>query len=184
VLLDEIEKAHADVFNILLQVLDDGRLTDGKGRTVSFRNAVVIMTSNIASEVIQQCSEAERPRMLELVERQLKVSFRPEFLNRVDEVLVFHRLLGEHMKAIVAIQLARLNDLLGERHIRIAADGEAVELLAREGFDPEFGARPLKRAIQRLVQDPLAHLVLAGEVQDGTTVSLRVEEGRLKLHTE
>ena len=181
VLLDEIEKAHPDVFNVLLQILDDGRLTDGKGRTVNFRNAVVIMTSNIASAVIQQCSESERARMLELVERELKVSFRPEFLNRVDETLVFHRLLPEHMQGIVEIQLERLNELLAQRHLRVVADEGALRLLAEEGFDPEFGARPLKRTIQRLVQDPLARMVLAGEVQDGCSISLTAAEGQLQL---
>jgi ATP-dependent Clp protease ATP-binding subunit ClpB len=173
VLLDEVEKAHPDVFNVLLQILDDGRLTDGKGRTVDFRNCVVIMTSNIASQVIQEFRESERERMLELVQRELKVHFRPEFLNRVDEVLVFHRLLPEHMRAIVAIQLARLNALLADRRIVVEASEDALELLANEGYDPDFGARPLKRTIQRLVQDPLARLVLAGEVADGDTV--RVE---------
>ena len=181
VLLDEIEKAHGDVFNVLLQILDDGRLTDGKGRTVDFRNCVLIMTSNIASDVIQELREEDRARMLEMVQRQLKAHFRPEFLNRIDEVLVFHRLDRSHLRAIVAIQLARLNALLAERGIRIEADDEAMELLAREGFDPDFGARPLKRAIQRLVQDPLASMALAGEVGDGDTVWLRVRDGALAL---
>jgi ATP-dependent Clp protease ATP-binding subunit ClpB len=181
VLLDEIEKAHGDVFNVLLQILDDGRLTDGKGRTVDFRNAVVIMTSNIASQVIQEFSEADRGRMLELVQRELKAQFRPEFLNRVDEVLVFHRLGAEHMRAIVRIQLERLNQLLAERRIAVEADEAALEFLSREGYEPEFGARPLKRAIQRLVQDPLARMVLAGEVVEGDTVSLTVRDGALVL---
>ena len=172
VLLDEIEKAHPDVFNVLLQVLDDGRLTDGKGRTVDFRNTVVIMTSNIASHVIQEYREEDRARMLEMVQRELKAQFRPEFLNRVDEVLVFHRLEREHMRAIVAIQLERLNALLAERHLQVRADDDAMELLSREGYDPDFGARPLKRAIQRLVQDELTRLVLSGEVGDGDTVQL------------
>ncbi|MGE5234779.1 MAG: ATP-dependent chaperone ClpB [Acidobacteriota bacterium] len=174
VLLDEVEKAHPDVFNVLLQLLDDGRLTDGKGRTVSFRNTVVIMTSNIASNVIAELTEGDRTRMLDLVQRELKAHFRPEFLNRVDEVLVFHRLGREHMRAIVAIQLARLNQLLAERRIAVEADEAALELLAREGYDPDFGARPLKRTIQRLVQDPLARMVLAGEIADGDTVRLTV----------
>ncbi len=179
VLLDEVEKAHPDVFNVLLQVLDDGRLTDGKGRTVDFRNTVVIMTSNVASQVIQELSEAERSRMLELVQRELKAQFRPEFLNRVDEVLVFHRLGREHVRAIVTIQLARLNALLADRRITIEADEEALDVLAAEGYDPDFGARPLKRTIQRLVQDPLARMVLAGEVAEGDTVRLEVEGGAL-----
>jgi ATP-dependent Clp protease ATP-binding subunit ClpB len=181
VLLDEVEKAHPDVFNVLLQILDDGRLTDGKGRTVDFRNTVLIMTSNIASGVIAEFSEGERERMLELVRRELKGHFRPEFLNRVDEVLVFHRLLPEHMRAIVAIQIGRLNDLLAERRIRVEGNEEALEFLAREGYDPDFGARPLKRTIQRLVQDPLASMVLAGEVVEGDTVRLSVREDELGL---
>ncbi len=181
VLLDEIEKAHPDVFNVLLQILDDGRLTDGKGRTVDFRNTVIIMTSNIASHLIQQYSEAERETMMAQVEAELKRHFRPEFLNRVDEVLIFHRLGMEHMKDIVKIQLERLNALLAERRIRLEATGAAVEFLAREGYDPDFGARPLKRAIQRLVQDPLSTKVLAGEVVEGDTVRLDVADGALLI---
>jgi ATP-dependent Clp protease ATP-binding subunit ClpB len=181
VLLDEIEKAHPDVFNVLLQILDDGRLTDGKGRTVSFRNAVVIMTSNIASDAIQRFTESDRARMLELVQRELKAHFRPEFLNRIDETLVFHRLSPEHIRAIVEIQLAHLNALLADRRISVQADTAALDLLAREGYDPEFGARPLKRTIQRLVQDPLARMLLAGEVGEAATVHLEVEDGKLHL---
>jgi len=181
VLLDEVEKAHPDVFNVLLQLLDDGRLTDGKGRTVDFRNTVVIMTSNIASGVIHDHAESERAAMLEQVQAELRRHFRPEFVNRVDEVLVFHRLEQRHMNAIVDIQLGRLNQLLADRRICVEADEPAVELLAREGFDPDFGARPLKRTIQRLVQDPLARMVLAGEVADGDTVRLSVSGGELRL---
>ncbi len=181
VLLDEIEKAHPDAFNVLLQILDDGRLTDGKGRTVDFRNTVVIMTSNIASQLIQEFGEGERERMLEAIQGELRRHLRPEFLNRIDEVLVFHRLGEEHMRAIVDIQLERVNELLAERRIHLEAHEAARELLAREGFDPDFGARPLKRTIQRLVQDPLARLVLAGQVSDGDTVALTVRDGRLEL---
>jgi ATP-dependent Clp protease ATP-binding subunit ClpB len=184
VLLDEVEKAHADVFNVLLQVMDDGRLTDGKGRTVDFRNTVVIMTSNIASDVIAGFSEAQRESMLEQVQRELKANFRPEFLNRVDEVLVFHRLQPEHIKAIVTIQLERLNRLLADRRIRVEADEAALEFLAREGYDADFGARPLKRAIQRLVQDPLARMALAGEVSEGDLVRIGVKGGALTLQPE
>ncbi len=180
-LLDEIEKAHPDVFNVLLQLLDDGRLTDGKGRTVDFRNTVVIMTSNIASQHIQTLSEAERGRMTEVVHAELKQHFRPEFLNRVDEVLLFHRLDLEHMRQIVRIQLDRLNQLLSDRHIVVAPSDEALDLLAREGFDPDFGARPLKRAVQQLVQNPLAESVLAGTLSEGDTVHLEVHDGELKI---
>jgi ATP-dependent Clp protease ATP-binding subunit ClpB len=181
VLLDEVEKAHPDVFNVLLQLLDDGRLTDGKGRTVDFRNTVVIMTSNIASSVIQELPESERDRMKTLVQAELKNHFRPEFLNRVDEVLVFHRLSEDHMERIVHIQLDRFNELLAQQGLRIEATDEAARLLARHGFDPDFGARPLKRAIQQLVQDPLANLVLAGEVGPDQTVILGVDAGELVL---
>jgi len=181
VLLDEIEKAHPDVFNVLLQILDDGRLTDGKGRTVDFRNTVVIMTSNIASSLIASFGEGQREALMQAVEAELRRHFRPEFLNRVDEVLVFHKLTMEQLREIVKIQLGRLNALLAERRIRLEADEKALEFLAREGYHPEFGARPLKRTIQRLVQDPLARMVLAGEVREGDTVLATVQEGRLVL---
>ena len=178
-LLDEIEKAHPDVFNVLLQLLDEGRLTDGKGRTVDFRNTVVIMTSNIASSVIQEMSESDRDEMVGLVEMELKKHFRPEFLNRVDEVLIFHRLSQEDVARIAHIQLANLNQLLAGQDLVLEATEAAAELLAREGFDPDFGARPLKRTIQRLVQDPLATMVLGGEIVPGTRIVLDVEDGKL-----
>ena len=184
VLLDEIEKAHPDVFNVLLQILDEGRLTDGKGRTVDFRNTVVIMTSNIASAVIADLPADQHDRMRALVMEQLKAHFRPEFLNRVDEVLIFHRLEASHMRAIVEIQLERLNALLAERRIRLEASPEAIDELAREGFDPDFGARPLKRCIQRRVQDPLATMVLEGRIHDDQTVRLELENGGLTLRPE
>ena len=180
-LLDEVEKAHPDVFNVLLQLLDEGRLTDGKGRTVDFRNTVVIMTSNIASSVIQELPESERERMTSLVEAELKQHFRPEFLNRIDEVLIFHRLSLEDVEKIVHIQLAGLNRLLADQGLYVDATEAAARFLAREGFDPDFGARPLKRTIQRLVQDPLARMVLAGEVGPGTLITLDVEDGELVL---
>jgi ATP-dependent Clp protease ATP-binding subunit ClpB len=182
-LFDEIEKAHPDVFNVLLQLLDEGRLTDGKGRTVDFRNTVVIMTSNIASTVIQDLPESERDRMTTLVEAELKQHFRPEFLNRIDETLIFHRLSEEEVEKIVHIQLAILNRLLADQGLSIEAIGAAAALLAHEGFDPDFGARPLKRTIQRLVQDPLARMVLSGEVGPGTRILLDVDDGTLILRT-
>jgi ATP-dependent Clp protease ATP-binding subunit ClpB len=181
VLLDEVEKAHPDVFNVLLQLLDDGRLTDGKGRTVGFRNTVVIMTSNIASEIIQELPESERARMVTLVQERLKQHFRPEFLNRVDEVLIFHRLDIDHMAAIVEIQIRRLRELLAEQGLELEVTASAIAELAREGFDPDFGARPLKRTIQRLVQNPLANMVLSGEVGDGDQISLDASSGELTL---
>ena len=181
ILLDEVEKAHPDVFNVLLQLLDEGRLTDGKGRTVDFRNSVVIMTSNIASSVIRELPESERERMMTLVEGELKQHFRPEFLNRIDEALVFHRLSEDDVEKIVHIQIANLNRLLAGQGLKVEVTESAARFLAREGFDPDFGARPLKRTIQRLVQDPLASLVLAGDIGAGTRIVLDVEDGELTL---
>jgi len=168
VLFDEIEKAHTDVFNVLLQILDDGRLTDGHGRTVDFRNTVVIMTSNLGSHYFREIADPEKvkPLVLEELRRQL----RPEFLNRIDEVIVFHSLgLGE-IKQVVEIQVAQLEKRLAEKRITLELSDAAKAVLAREGFDPVFGARPLKRTIQRLVQDPLALRLLEGEFQAGDTV--------------
>ena len=182
-LLDEVEKAHPDVFNVLLQLLDEGRLTDGKGRTVDFRNTVVIMTSNIASSIIREVPESERDRMTTLVEAELKNHFRPEFLNRVDEILIFHRLSKNDVEKIAHIQLGNLNRLLANQELEIEATPAAAQLLAREGFDPDFGARPLKRTIQRLVQNPLANKVLAGEIMPGTKILLDVQDGELVLRT-
>jgi ATP-dependent Clp protease ATP-binding subunit ClpB len=182
-LFDEIEKAHPDVFNVLLQLLDEGRLTDGKGRTVDFRNTVVIMTSNIASKVIQDLPETERERMTTLVEAELKQHFRPEFLNRIDEILIFHRLSEEDVEKIVHIQLAILNRLLADQGLEVKASDDAAKFLAHEGFDPDFGARPLKRTIQRLVQDPMARMVLAGEVGPGTQILLDVDDDKLIIRS-
>lgn len=171
VLFDEIEKAHPDVFNVLLQVLDDGRLTDGQGRTVDFRNTLIIMTSNLGSEYLVNLKDGEsvelvRGKVLDVV----KASFRPEFLNRIDDIIVFHRLQRDHMGAIVDIQLGRLRGLLKERDISLELTPAAREWLANEGYDPAYGARPLKRVIQREVQDRLAEEILAGRVSDGQTV--------------
>lgn len=181
ILLDEIEKAHPDVFHVLLQVLDDGRLTDGKGRTVDFRNTVVIMTSNLGSQYLGQMREENREQVAEAIHQELRRAFRPEFLNRLDEVLIFHKLSLEHVERIVRIQLNRLNELLAPQRIRLEPSSEAVAFLAAEGYNPEFGARPLKRTIQRLVQDPLARKLLAGEIQEGSTVLLHYQNGELKL---
>jgi ATP-dependent Clp protease ATP-binding subunit ClpB len=168
VLFDEIEKAHPDVFNVLLQVLDDGRLTDGHGRTVDFRNTVLIMTSNLGSQhIVELSDEREIERR---VEEALRAHFKPEFLNRVDETIVFHRLQREQIDHIVEIQLARVARLLAERRIEIELTPAARALLAERGFDPHYGARPLKRVIQRLVQDPLAMRILEGEFPEGSKV--------------
>jgi len=170
VLLDEIEKAHPDVFNILLQILDDGRLTDGHGRTVDFKNTVLIMTSNIGSQSIADLGPGKEEEIKNRVMEALKAQFRPEFLNRVDEVIIFHQLGREHIKRIVDLQFDQLKKRLADRHIEIKLTEKAKELLVKEGYDPAYGARPLKRTIQRLVLDPLAVKVLKGEFKDGSTV--------------
>jgi ATP-dependent Clp protease ATP-binding subunit ClpB len=170
ILFDEIEKAHQDVFNVLLQILDDGRLTDGHGRTVDFKNTVVIMTSNIGSEWLGGLSAGDEEEIKNRVLDALKLNFRPEFLNRVDEVIVFHSLTREQIKQIVEIQMRQLKKRLAERHIDIELTENAKEFLANEGYDPVYGARPLKRTIQRRVLDPLAVKVLEGEFKEGDTV--------------
>ncbi|NLI01792.1 MAG: ATP-dependent chaperone ClpB [Candidatus Fermentibacter daniensis] len=183
VLLDEIEKAHPDVFNILLQVLDDGRLTDGQGRTVDFRNCLLIMTSNVGSEWIA-ASAGSMPAtdMAARARRDLEAQFRPEFLNRIDEVIVFRPLDVVDLRRIVSIQLARLNRLLEQSGISVEADEKALDLLAERGFDPVYGARPLKRVIQKSVQNTLATRMLSGELHAGSSVSLTVENGELSFH--
>ena len=174
VLLDEIEKAHPEVLNVLLQLLDDGRLTDSKGRTVDFRNTVVIMTSNLGSHLITERSMGEGGTIDEGTRRQvndaLREHFRPEFLNRIDEIIFFHALSREHLKQIVDIQLAGLVKRLEERKIHVQLTDGAKELLVREGYDPTYGARPLKRTIQRQILDPLALRVLEGDFVEGDTV--------------
>ncbi|WP_375787233.1 ATP-dependent chaperone ClpB [Bradyrhizobium sp. Pha-3] len=171
VLFDEIEKAHPDVFNVLLQVLDDGRLTDGQGRTVDFRNTLIIMTSNLGSEFLVNQPEGEDTAAVrDQVMGVVRAHFRPEFLNRIDEIILFHRLQKSEMGRIVEIQFARLTKLLEDRKIELTLDAKARDWLAEKGWDPAYGARPLKRVIQRSVQDPLAEMILAGEVKDGDRV--------------
>lgn len=173
ILFDEVEKAHPDVFNILLQVLDDGRLTDGQGRTIDFTNTLLILTSNLGSDVLANLADGEdvekaRPAVMEIVRR----AFRPEFLNRLDDILLFRRLAREHMGAIVSIQLRHVENLLKPRGIRLEVTDTAKELLAERGYDPVYGARPLKRTIQTMVQNPLAEMVLRGEIAEGQTVAV------------
>jgi ATP-dependent Clp protease ATP-binding subunit ClpB len=174
VLFDEIEKAHPEVLNVLLQLLDDGRLTDGKGRTVDFKNTVVIMTSNLGSAFIIERTVAEGGTVDEGTRRQvmeaLREHFRPEFLNRIDEIIFFHALGREHMKRIIDIQIGGLTRRLAERKIHVTLTDAAKEQLVREGYDPAYGARPLKRSIQRRVLDPLAMRVLEGDFLEGDTV--------------
>jgi ATP-dependent Clp protease ATP-binding subunit ClpB len=172
VLFDEVEKAHPDVFNALLQVLDDGRLTDGQGRTVDFRNTLIIMTSNLGAEHLVTMEGGDVEAVREPVMNAVRGHFRPEFLNRIDEIILFRRLAEVHMSAIVDIQMKRLDGLLADRHITLTLDDEAKAVLARAGFDPAFGARPLKRVIQKRLQDPLARLILEGVISDGQKVEV------------
>ena len=183
VLFDEIEKAHPDVFNVLLQVLDDGRLTDGQGRTVDFRNTLIIMTSNIGAEYLVNQPEGEKTSVVrEEVMAMVRVHFRPEFLNRIDAIILFHRLQKNEMGRIVDIQFGRLKKLLSDRKINLSLDTKAQNWLAEKGWDPAFGARPLKRAIQRYVQDPLAELLLSGEVRDDSAVKVSVGKDGLTFN--
>ncbi len=182
VLFDEVEKAHGDVFNVLLQVLDDGRLTDGQGRTVDFSNTIVILTSNLGSQFLTNLADGQKvedvePQVMEIV----RAHFRPEFLNRLDEIILFHRLAADHMAPIVDIQVGRVSKLLADRKIRIELSDAARAWLGRVGYDPVYGARPLKRAVQRYLQDPLADLILRGDVKDGSTVAIDEGDGALKL---
>ena len=182
VLFDEIEKAHPDVFNVLLQVLDDGRLTDGQGRTVDFRNVLIIMTSNLGAEYLVMQKEGEESSAVhDEVMQVVRAKFRPEFLNRVDEIILFHRLRREDMGAIVDIQMTRLQRLLEDRKITIELAPAARHWLAEKGYDPAYGARPLKRTIQKNVQDPLAERILSGEVHDGETVRISAVNGLLTI---
>ncbi len=182
VLFDEVEKAHPDVFNVLLQVLDDGRLTDGQGRTVDFRNVLIVMTSNLGSQYLVDLGENEDVKSVEKeVMGVVRGHFRPEFLNRVDEILLFHRLRREDMGSIVDIQFKRLAKLLEDRKITVSLDARGRAWLADKGYDPVYGARPLKRVIQKWVQDPLAEGLLAGKVLDGSTVKISASQGRLTI---
>ena len=183
VLFDEIEKAHPDVFNVLLQVLDDGRLTDGQGHTVDFKNTLIIMTSNLGAEYLasqpeDQDSDAVRPQVMEAV----RAKFRPEFLNRLDEIILFHRLTRDNMDAIVDIQIARLQKLLADRKIALNLDDKARSWLGDNGYDPVYGARPLRRVIQKKLQDPLAELLLSGEIGDGDTLDISADADGLTIN--
>jgi ATP-dependent Clp protease ATP-binding subunit ClpB len=180
ILFDEIEKAHSDVFNILLQVLDDGRLTDGQGRTVDFRNAVVIMTSNAGSQFIAEAVELDEAVRIRVLDA-LRDIFRPEFLNRVDDVVLFARLDREQLRRIVSIQLRALRNRLGDRGLSLEVDEAALDLLAGEGYDPVYGARPLKRVLQRRLQDPIAMAILEGRFREGEVVRVTVRDGEVAI---
>ena len=182
ILFDEMEKAHPDVFNTLLQLLDDGRLTDGQGRVVDFRNTIVIMTGNVGSDLIQNAPDLEEVR--EPIGALMRATFRPEFLNRIDETILFHRLDRQHIERIVRIQLDRIAERLQGRRIELSVTPAACGYLAERGFDPQFGARPLKRTLQTLVQNPLARRLIAGEVADGSTVTVDLPAGQRRLRFE
>ena len=186
ILFDEVEKAHPDVFNVLLQVLDDGRLTDGQGRTVDFKNTLIIMTSNLGSEYLSELSasegdagdvEAVRPLVMEVVRKH----FRPEFLNRIDEIILFKRLGRDQMDKIVEIQLKGLEKLLADRRMTLALDPAATHWLAERGYDPAYGARPLKRVIQKELVDVIARKLLGGELADGSVIQVSAGEGGLVI---
>ncbi|MGU3456084.1 ATP-dependent chaperone ClpB [Brevundimonas sp. M1A4_2e] len=188
ILFDEVEKAHPDVFNVLLQVLDDGRLTDGQGRTIDFKNTLIIMTSNLGSQYLADQPEGEDVEAVRpLVMEQVRAHFRPEFLNRIDEIILFHRLGREQMGGIVRIQLARLEKLMADRRLTLALDDSALTWLADKGYDPVYGARPLKRVIQKELVDPMAKKLLAGEIEDGSVVAVSagadgLEIGKARVH--
>ena len=179
VLFDEIEKAHPDVFNALLQILEDGRMTDGQGRTVDFKNTVIIMTSNLGSQYIQELAAKDRKEMELRVNAALREAFKPEFLNRVDETIIFNNLGREEIKSIVEIQLKRLRRNLAQRKMALEITDQAKALIAEKGYDPVYGARPLKRTIQRLIQDPLAVKILGGEFKEGDRVKIDSDGGEL-----
>jgi len=179
VLFDEIEKAHPDVFNALLQILEDGRMTDGQGRTVDFKNTVIIMTSNLGSQYIQDLANGNRKDLESRVMATLREAFKPEFLNRIDEIIIFNNLGREEIKSIVEIQLKRLRQNLASRKMALEITDAAKALLADKGYDPVYGARPLKRTIQRLIQDPLAVKILEGEFKEGDRVKIDADRDSL-----
>ena len=179
ILFDEIEKAHNDVFNVLLQILDDGRLTDGHGRTVDFKNSVIIMTSNVGSQWIQNINDDNAEEIRERVMDAFRSQFKPEFINRVDEIIVFNRLGIEQIKKIVDIQVGKIKERLAARKIDIVLSSEAKEYIANVGYDPIYGARPIKRAIQQYILDPLAMKTLEGKFSEGKTISIDLKDGEL-----
>ena len=180
ILLDEVEKAHPDVFNVLLQVLDDGRLTDGQGRTVDFKNTVIVITSNLGSDVIQQrAGEANYAAMKEAVMEIVRHAFRPEFINRLDEIVVFHPLGAAQIRAIAGIQVQYLQQRLAERDMKLSLSDAALVHLGEAGFDPVYGARPLKRAIRAQLENPLAQAILAGRFGPGDLIEVDLADGEL-----
>ena len=184
VLFDEIEKAHPEVFNVLLQILDDGRMTDGHGRTVDFKNTIIIMTSNVGSQWIQELGGENRNEMTQRVTEALRANFTPEFLNRIDETIIFHNLSADQIVAIVDIQIRRLDQRLADRDIQLALTEEARQFLADRGYDPVYGARPLKRAIQKYLENELSMAMLQGSIQDGDRIRVDASDDRLTFRTD
>jgi ATP-dependent Clp protease ATP-binding subunit ClpB len=185
ILLDEVEKAHADVFNVLLQVLDDGRLTDGQGRTVNFRNTVIVMTSNLGSHIIQEIAgEGRYQEMKAAVLEIVGQHFRPEFINRLDEIVVFHPLDKAQIRAIADIQIGHLRKRLAEHNLKLKVSDAALDKLAEAGFHPVYGARPLKRAIQQQLENPLAKEILAGKFNPGETILVNIKDGAIHFGRE
>jgi len=193
ILFDEIEKAHPDVFNILLQILEDGRLTDGHGRTVDFSNTVIIMTSNLGTEEFQRQAigfasqgkqdQSDYNRLKGTIDNALKRTFRPEFLNRIDDIIIFHPLTEENLKKIVDLLINEVQKRLEERNIVLELDNEAKSWLLKEGFEPAFGARPLRRAVQRYVENPLSNKILSGEFKEGSRIFIGVNDSGLTFST-
>jgi len=179
VLFDEIEKAHPEVFNVLLQILDDGRMTDGHGRTVDFKNTIIIMTSNVGSQWIRELGISSREQVEEKIMEALRASFKPEFLNRIDETIIFHNLTAEDLVAVVDIQLKRLSDRLSDLNIELVLSDGAKRLIAEKGYDPVYGARPLKRALQKFIENPLSMEILKGSIQQSGRILADVESDRI-----
>jgi len=184
ILLDEVEKAHADVFNVLLQVLDDGRLTDGQGRTVDFKNTVIIMTSNLGSDLIQAKINEAYKEIKEAVMTVVGGHFRPEFINRVDDIVVFHPLKQEHIRLIAGIQINKVKKRLASRDLHLQITDEALDFLGNVGFDPVYGARPLKRAIQDELENPLASRLLAGDFAPGNIIQVNLTDQKLEFTSQ
>jgi ATP-dependent Clp protease ATP-binding subunit ClpB len=183
VLFDEIEKAHPEVFNVLLQILDDGRMTDGHGRTVDFKNTIIIMTSNVGSRWIQELGASRREEMEAKITEALKASFKPEFLNRIDETIIFHNLTHEQIGEIVKIQIEHLRTRLAQRNIDLVLADGTISLIVKNGYDPVYGARPLKRIIQKYIENPLSMEILKGHIMDGNRISAEVEGDRIIFKT-
>jgi len=183
ILFDEIEKAHPDVFNILLQILDDGRMTDGHGRTVDFKNSLIIMTSNVGSQHVQELGQQNREEMITRITAALRANFKPEFLNRIDETIIFHNLTPDQLSEIVTIQIKRLEIRLAEQNIDMVLTQNAVAFLAEKGYDPTYGARPLKRVIQKYIENPLSMKILQGDILSGDRIRVDIQGNRLVFRT-